>query len=114
MKTAMDPQWPQKPIFSSYAADPELEEQIAAFVIQMGERIDLLQDVEAEGDLALLRDLSEKFAADSRELGYEPLAEAAGRVVTACLERSPEGAHKHLADLTEISQGVRRGHSSSA
>jgi hypothetical protein len=114
MKSAMDFQRPPKPIFSRYAADPELEEQIAAFVVQMGERIDLLQDVEAAGDLALLRDLSEKFAADSRELGYEPLAEAALRVAAACLERSPDAAHKHLADLTEISQRVRRGHSSSA
>jgi hypothetical protein len=114
MKRAMDAQRTAKPILSSYAADPGLEEQISVFVIQMGERIDLLQDVEAQGDLALLRDLAEKFAADSRELGYEPLAEAAGRVVAACLERSPEAAHKHLADLTEISQRVRRGHSSSA
>ena len=114
MKRAMDAQQPAKPIFSSYAAAPGLEEQISVFVIQMGERIDLLQDVEAQGDLALLRALSEKFAADSRDLGYEPLAEAAGRVVAACLERSPEAAHKHLADLTEISQCVRRGHSTSA
>ena len=105
---------PLKPILSVYAADPELEERIDAFVVQMGERVDLLQDVEIDGDLMLLRELSAKFAAESRELGYEPLARAAERVAQACLEQSPEAARKGLTDLTEISQRVRRGHSSSA
>jgi len=105
---------PPKPIFSSYAADPALEERINAFVIQLGERVDCLQDAEIDRDLMLLRELSEKFAAESRELGYQPLAQAAERVVAACLEQSPEAARKGLTDLTEISQRVRRGHSSSA
>jgi hypothetical protein len=34
--------------------------------------------------------------------------------VAACLEQSPEAARKSLAELTEVSQRVRRGHSSSA
>ena len=110
----MESHRPPKPILSTYAADPELEERIDAFVVRMGERIDLLQDVETDGDLALLRELSEKFAADSRELGYAPLAEAADRVVNACLDQSPEAARKSLTELTEVSQRVRRGHSSSA
>jgi hypothetical protein len=114
MKRSMEIRQPPKPIFSAYAAHPELEERIDAFVVQLGERIDQLQDVESDGDLALLRELSEKFGAESRELGYEPLAEAAGRVIAACLEQSPEAARKSLADLTEVSQRVRRGHSSSA
>jgi hypothetical protein len=114
MNWTMEIKQPPKPIFSSYAADPELEERIDAFVVQMGERIDLLQDVESDGDLVLLRELSEKFASESRELGYQPLAQAAERIVAACLERSPEAARKSLTDLTEISQRVRRGHSSSA
>ena len=114
MKWSMEIERPPKPILSSYAADPELEERIDAFVIQMGERVDCLQDAEIDGDLALLRELSEKFAAESRELGYQPLAQAAERVVAACLEQSPEAARKSLTDLTEISQRVRRGHSSSA
>jgi hypothetical protein len=107
MKRSMEMKQPPGPIFSSYAADPEFDDRIDAFVVRMGERIDLLQD-------ALLRDLSERFGAESRELGYEPLAQAADRVVAACLEQSPEAARKSLAELTEVSQRVRRGHSSSA
>jgi hypothetical protein len=114
MKPSMETQQPPKPILSSYATDPDLEDRIDAFVVQMGERIDQLQDLEIDGDLALLRDLSERFSAESRELGYEPLAQAANRVASACLEQNPEAARKHLAELTEISQRVRRGHSSSA
>jgi hypothetical protein len=114
MKRAMEINQPPKPIFSSYAADPELEERIDAFVFQMGERIDMLQDVEIDGDLVLLREVSEKFASESRELGYQPLAQAAERIVAACLERSPEAARKSLIDLTEITQRARRGHSSCA
>ena len=60
---------PLKPIFSIYAADPELEERIDAFVVQMGERVDYLQDAEIDGDLELLRELAEKFGAESRDLG---------------------------------------------
>jgi hypothetical protein len=114
MKWAMEIKQPPKPIFSSYAADPDLEERIDAFVVQMGERIDLLQDIEMDGDLQRLHGLSEEFASDSHELGYEPLARAAQRIAAACLERSPEAARKSLVDLTELSQRVRRGHSSSA
>jgi hypothetical protein len=110
----MEPEQPPKPIISSYAADPELEERIDAFVIQLGERVDLLQDVEIDADLALLRELAEKFGAESRELGYELLGLAADRVAAACLEQSPEAARKSLTDLTEVSQRVRRGHCSSA
>jgi len=114
MKRSMAIERPPKPIFSSYAADPELEERIDAFVIQLGERVDLLQDLEIDGDLERLRELSELFGAESRELGYQPLAEAADRLVAACREQSPEAARKTLAELTEVSQRVRRGHSSSA
>jgi len=114
MKRSMAIEQPPKPIFSIYAADPELEERIDAFVVQMGERIDYLQDAEIDGDLELLRELAEKFGAESRDLGYEPLAGAAGRVVAACVEQSPEAARKSLADLTELTQRVRRGHSSTA
>lgn len=103
-----------KPILSVYAADPELEERIDAFVVQMGERIDYLQDAEIDGNLELLQELAEKFGAESRELGYEPLAATAERIVAACLEQSPEAARKSLTDLTELSQRVRRGHSSTA
>jgi predicted secreted protein len=114
MKRSMEIRQPPKPIFSAYAAHPELEERIDAFVVQLGESVDLLQDAEIDGDLALLRKLCERFGDESRELGYEPLAQAAGRVAAACLERSPEAARKSLADLTEVSQRVRRGHPSSA
>jgi hypothetical protein len=114
MNWKMEIKQPPKPIFSTYAADPELEERIDAFVIQMGERVDQLQDVEIDGDLVLLRELSERFASESRELGYEPLAQAAERIVAGCLERSLEAARKSLTDLTDLSQRVRRGHSSCA
>ena len=53
MKAAMEIERPPKPILSSYAADPELEERISAFVVQMGERIDYLQDADIDGDLDL-------------------------------------------------------------
>lgn len=110
----MESDRPLKPIISLYAADPELEERIDAFVIELGERVDQLQDAEIDGDLALLRELLEKFGAESRELGYEFLGQAADRVAAACLEQSPEAIRKSLTDLTEVSQRVRRGHSSSA
>jgi len=110
----MESKWPPQPIFSIYATHPELEERIDAFVVQMGERVDLLQDLESEGNLERLRERSEAFAAESRELGYEPLAQVARLVAAACVEQNPQAARKSLSDLTELCQRVRRGHRSSA
>lgn len=110
----MDSKRPPQPILSIYATHPELEERIETFVVQMGERIDLLQDLESEGNFERLRAGAEAFAVESHELGYEPLAQTARLVAAACVEQNPEAARKGLCDLTELCQRVRRGHRSSA
>jgi hypothetical protein len=95
---------PEPALRSSREDDPAIELQIDAFVVGLGETVDALQDAEAAGQLDALRRQAEALATRTRELGYESLADAA----------NPVAAHKAVADFTELSKRVRRGHRSAA
>lgn len=110
----MSPDPSAKPIRSLREGDPEAEEHIDAFVVRLGEIVDLFQDTEAAGDLLALRKLSAQLASRAEALGYPEMAEAAGRVEKACSEAGAEAAHKCVADLTVIAQRIRQGHRSAA
>lgn len=104
----------QKPIVSTRSDDPDLEDRIDAFVFELGDRIDGLQELELGGRFQPLREEALRFAAESAELGYGPLAAAAERIATACDERNPESVHKSVVDLTELSKRARSGHRGAA
>ena len=105
---------PEPSLRSSREGDPELELQIDAFVMQLGETVDALQDAEAAGQLVPLRELASPLVLRCSELGYDSLAETARQIADACLERNPVAAHKAVVDFTELSKRVRRGHRSAA
>lgn len=103
-----------KPIYPQRVLDPDVQERIDEFVVSLAERVDALQDAEAEGDLERLRHLVLELANEALELGYEPLAEAAQDVAAACEGPGPETVRKSVEDLTAIAYRVRRGHRSFA
>jgi hypothetical protein len=103
-----------KAIASLLGEDPAFEERLQRFVVDLGSRVDTCQDAEIEGDFARLRTLALAFAAESQELGYPLLAEAARSVASACESAQGDLVRKSLVDLTDISQQVRRGHRGSA
>jgi hypothetical protein len=105
---------PEPALRSSREDDPAIELQIDAFVVGLGETVDALQDAEAAGQLDALRRQAEALATRTRELGYESLADAARQIREACDEANPVAAHKAVADFTELSKRVRRGHRSAA
>jgi hypothetical protein len=105
---------PAKPIVSTRAEDPECEERIDAFVVDLGERVDQLQDADLAGDREALVRLAALLGAEAEELGYPALVAATVRVRDAGREEGAEGVHKAVRDLTEVSQRIRRGHRSSA
>ena len=105
---------PEPSLRSSRESDPEVEFQIDAFVIGLGETVDALQDAEAAGQLALLRELSERLIPRARELGYESLSDAARQIIDACFDPSPDAARKAVESFTELSKRARRGHRSAA
>jgi len=104
---------PGKPIVSLLVDDPRYDERIDAFVISLGERIDVFQDAELASDHDLLRSLGAKLAKEADALGYPALAAAGRRIALAC-DDGPESIHKAVIDLTELAQRARRGHRSSA
>jgi hypothetical protein len=105
---------PPKPLVSTRAADPEVEEEIDAFVVGLGETVDGLQDAEAGGDLGGLERAALALQQTATKLGYEPMAEAAGEIVAACGERALEALHKAVWDVTRLAQRIRRGHRTAA
>ena len=110
----MDFEAPPKPLVSTRADDPEVEERIEAFVVGLGETVDALQDAQSGEDWELLAQRAGTLAAKARELGYPPVAAAADRVLTAASTRDPEAAHKAVIEVTELAGRVRRGHRSAA
>jgi hypothetical protein len=105
---------PEPALRSSRENEPEVELQIDAFVVGLGETVDALQDAEAAGQLDALRVQAEALMTRTSELGYEMLAEAARQVRDACDDPNPETVHKAVEDFTELSKRVRRGHRSAA
>jgi len=105
---------PEPSLRSSRESEPEVEFQIDAFVIGLGETVDALQDAEAAGQLAVLRDLSEGLIQRARELGYESLSDAAREIAEACADPNHEAARKAVESFTELSKRARRGHRSAA
>jgi hypothetical protein len=77
-----------QPIYSTLAEDPAAGEAIDAFVVELAERVDELQDLEMRKELAQL----------------------SSRVESACLERSSGDARRALVELTELARRIRLGH----
>ena len=88
---------PEPPLRSSREDDPELELRIDVFVLQLGETVDELQDVEAAGRLPALGSLAHELKVRCSELGYESLADVARQIAAACDEQNPVAAHKAAA-----------------
>lgn len=103
-----------QPIHSSLANDPNLAPAIERFVIELAERIDRLQDAEAQGDLVQLGTLSGRLAAASERLGFAHLAHCGAVIVSACESEDPEAAHKGVVEVTDVARRIRMGHRGAA
>ncbi len=99
-----------RPIHSALAAEPSLASAIEAFVIGLAERVDELQDCEAQAAFERLAELATELSRDAAQVGYDPLSSGADAVTLACAERNPQDVRKALLELTEVATRVRLGH----
>jgi HPt (histidine-containing phosphotransfer) domain-containing protein len=99
-----------KPIYSSRRDDSPDGDAVDRFVIQLGERIDELQDAETDGDLTLLAALASELTDEADAAGYDAFVRCAKLLEDACLAGDTEDARDRLLDLTEIAQRIRLGH----
>ncbi len=104
----------QTPIFSTREDEVELGEAIEAFVIELAERVDELQDAERAADLWRLFHLAERLGRASEGLGFTSLAQLARVVARACDEEKADLAQRTLIEITEISRRIRLGHRGAA
>lgn len=103
-----------KPIYSSRSDDPSVDEVVDRFVVGLAERIDMLQDAEADGDLAQLAALAGELTRAADAAGFEALTSIAKALEAACSDDEPQSARKRLLGLTEIAQRVRLGYKGAA
>lgn len=99
-----------RPIHSALGEDPSHTPTIEAFVVGLAERVDELQDCEAQGALARLAERAAELAAEAARVGYGPLAEWAEAVRRSSAEHNARDARKALLELTEVAYRVRLGH----
>lgn len=102
------------PIRSERAGDSDVLEALDAFVVALGEQIDLLQEAERTGDLKAAARRARELAADAAGLGFPPLARAAEAASRFCEDGDADAARVALVELTEVASRVRRGHRGAA
>lgn len=99
-----------RPIHSALDDDPQAAAAIDAFVFGLAERVDALQDAEAQGDLRQLAGLAGQLGRDAQTVGYAPLRLSADEVAAAAAADNAELAYKALVELTDVARRVRQGH----
>jgi HPt (histidine-containing phosphotransfer) domain-containing protein len=97
-------------IVSTRANEPELEEAIDRFVVDLAERIDLLQEAQIAGDFETLAKLATELQRDADDLGFPSLASVASELERSTREREEQMLLERLLDLTELGRRVRSGH----
>lgn len=97
------------PIYSLLVEEQALE-QLDAFVVELGERIDWIQEAEQFGQLEEAAKRAGELAAKALAMGLPPLAEAAERVAACSRAGDPTGAHDEIVELTHVVTRVRLGH----
>jgi len=105
---------PLKPIYSSRRDDPSAGETVDRFVVDLAERIDLLQDAEAAGDVGQLMALIGGLTVAADAAGFDVFAAVARAIDAACSKDDPKLVRDKLLELTEIAQRIRLGHKGSA
>jgi hypothetical protein len=96
-------------IHSSLAGTDHLE-RLDAFVLGLGERIDLIQEDDRFGRLDDASRRALELATEASDLGLAPLAAAAERVAEVCKRGEPGEAHQEIVDLTDAVRRVRIAH----
>ncbi len=103
-----------EPLYSTLSHVSELSDRIDDFIVGLADRLDNLQEADNAGDLKEANRLAEELANEGVVLGFEPLADFAAAVVTACERADAETVHERLRALTEVVQRVRLGHRGAA
>ncbi len=104
----------KEPIVSVHAEDPTRQADIDRFVVQLGERVDDLQDADLAGDFGRLSALARDFGHEASRAGYPGLAAHAHAVAEASTRKEPIVVRELLLELTDLAQRVRLGHRSAA
>jgi len=102
------------PILSRLADDPSVGDAIDAFVINLAECVDALQDCEMRGALSELSESAGALGAEAAEVGFDTLAGAAHSIREACGRDAAADARKAVEELTEMARRIRLGHRGAA
>lgn len=99
-----------EPIRSEFGDRRDLEERIDAFIVALGEQIDMIQEAECAGDLKVAFHRLRSLCEEARGLGFSPLVEAGRLAAESCEAGDAEAARERIVELTRVVQRVRLGH----
>lgn len=93
-----------KPLLSEYADDPDMAELIELFVGELPERVALLTDALAQGDMDLLAGAAHQIKGAGGGYGFPALTEAGRHLETAARESRDdlETVKARVEDLIDI------------
>lgn len=100
----------EKPIVSLLADDPDERPRLEAFVVSLGESVDVLQDLEQAAELVRICTFARQLGHDAARHGFPPLSAAATQVAAASAARDGKQTREALLVLTEIARRIRLGH----
>ncbi len=103
----------KRPIYS-LLVDEQALERLDAFVIELGERIDLIQEAEQVGQLEATAKRASELAGKALSMGLPPLADAAEQVAASALSGDASQTHAAIVELTYVVTRVRLGHRGSS
>jgi hypothetical protein len=99
----------QRPIYS-LLVDEQALERLDAFVVELGERIDLIQEAEQAGQLEETAKRASELAVEASAMGLPPLAAAAESVAVSGRTGDASSTHATIVELTYVVTRVRLGH----
>ena len=102
------------PILSRLAEDSSVGDAIDAFVVNLAERVDALQDCELRGALSELSERAAALGAEAAEVGFDTLSDTTCSIREACGRDAAADARKAVEELTEMARRIRLGHRGAA
>ena len=99
----------QEPLYSSLAGGPRVEQLVAEFVTELGDKVRAVEEALGQRDVAEVRRLAQSLRGEAGSYGFEPIADAADAVGRAGEEDGSAAFAKLVRNLVRTCRAAR-GH----
>ncbi len=93
---------PTRPLLSTFAGDPEMEELVSMFVNELPDRVAAIRSTFDTADFSSLRRLAHQLKGASAGYGFAPVGEAAGDLEAALTNLPHSTTEPELKQITRL------------